>query len=60
MAKNTLKFGKFVKKRNPDKENQYIWSVKQTGKMTGVKSRELKAALDNAIGRYFDTDSQQT
>ena len=60
MPKNSLKFGKFTKKKNPDKENQYIWSVKQTGKMSGQKSRELKQALDSAISNYFDTEQQES
>ena len=59
MAKNTLKLGKFVKKKNPDKENQYIWTMKQSGKLSGAHSRALKAALDKAVSDHFRTDEPQ-
>ena len=48
----TLRFGKFKKSRS-DKENQFVWSLKQFGKLSGAKTRELKALLDSVIAEYM-------
>ena len=54
MAKNrNVKLGKFSKKRVPDKENQYIWSMKQVNKLSGAKSRELKQILEQAVAAFL-------
>ena len=56
MAISKLKLGKFQKKRNPDKENQYIWTLKQTGKLSGAQSKQLKAALDAAVASFMQPE----
>lgn len=56
MAISKLKLGKFQKKRNPDKENQYIWQLKQTGKMSGALAKQLKSALDAAVAKFMQPE----
>ena len=55
MAKNKLKLGKFVKKRS-DKEGVYIWTLKQTGKLSGARSKELKQVLDQAVISWMEPE----
>jgi len=56
MAKNSgkLKLGKFCKKRVPEKDNVYVWTLKQTGKLSGAQSKELKALLDAAVANFLE------
>ena len=56
MAKNKLKLGKFTKKRVPEKEGVYMWTLKQTGKLSGAQSKELKALLDAAVNSFMDPE----
>ena len=51
-----LRFGKFVKKKS-EKENQYVWTLKQFGKITGAQSRDLKAALDSLIQTWLSPEN---
>ena len=51
MAK-TLRFGKFRKQKS-EKEDQYVWNLKQFGKLSGAKSRELKSQLDAVIVNFM-------
>ena len=51
-----LRFGKFVKKKS-EKDNQYVWTLKQFGKTTGAQSRELKAALDSLVQNWLSPES---
>ena len=54
VAKNSkpVRFGKFVKKRS-ERENQYIWSMKQFQKLSGAESRQLKQALEQTAGAFL-------
>ena len=56
MAKNKLKLGKFVKKRVADKEGVYVWTLKQTGKLSGARSKELKQVLDQAVISWMEPE----
>ena len=58
MAKNSgkLKLGKFVKKKVPEKEGVYVWSLKQTGKLSGAQSKQLKSLLDAAVNSFLEPE----
>ena len=56
MAKS-LRFGKFRKQKG-EKENQYVWNLKQFGKLSGAKSRELKQQLDAVIVNFLQPETQ--
>ena len=55
MAK-TLRFGKFRKQKS-DKEDQYVWNLKQFGKLSGARSRELKAQLDAVVANFLKPEA---
>jgi len=56
MAKS-LRFGKFRKQKSADKEDQYVWNLKQFGKLSGARSRELKAQLDAVVANFLKPDA---
>ena len=53
MPSKIVRLGKFSKRRVPEKDNQFVWTVKQTNKLTGAESRKLKAALDEVSQQFI-------
>ena len=53
ISSKPVKFGKFSKKKT-EKDNQYIWAMKQQNKLSGADSRELKRLLEKATAGFLE------